>query len=173
MTGYSSLIQMKWSAKSLPLRYLAKKAQLKDGKSAYSVYRIGDFLGRWLDRGEHFVRLYNRKYHAIKDCLVHEAIDVEYDQVVKMKGVLWHYGFRSIHDHIQRFNKYTDLEAKQPISIPSLFVYSFAYSASSPFLSKIYFPWAVIKKELPASQFRCSGPCMNIRFVSSTMSFPI
>jgi glycosyltransferase involved in cell wall biosynthesis len=99
-------------SKELALEILEKKAQLKDGKSAYSVYRIGDFLGRWLDRGEHLVRLYNRKYHAIKDCLVHEAIDVDSGQVVKMKGVLWHYGFRSIHDHIQRFNKYTDLEAQ-------------------------------------------------------------
>jgi glycosyltransferase involved in cell wall biosynthesis len=89
-----------------------QKTHLKDGKAAYSVYRIGDFLGKWLDRGEHLVRLYNRKYYQIKESLVHEAIDVDSGQVVKLKGVLWHYGFRSIHDHIQRFNKYTDLEAQ-------------------------------------------------------------
>jgi glycosyltransferase involved in cell wall biosynthesis len=99
-------------SKELALEILEKKSQLRDAKIAYSVYRIGDFLGRWLDRGEHLVRLYNRKYYTIKDFLVHEAIDVDNGQVVKMKGVLWHYGFRSIHDHIQRFNKYTDLEAQ-------------------------------------------------------------
>jgi glycosyltransferase involved in cell wall biosynthesis len=113
-------------SKELADDILQLKSHLKDGKAAYSVYRIGDFLGKWLDRGEHLVRLYNRKYYQIKDNLVHEAIDVDSGQVVKLKGILWHYGFRSIHDHIQRFNKYTDLEAQtayihsKPFRITSL-----------------------------------------------------
>lgn len=90
---------------------LIRKPQLSNPELAYSVYRIGDFLGRWLDRGEYLVRLYNRTKHRITDSLVHEIPDVKPSHVVKLGGVLWHYGFRSIHDHVNRFNKYTDLEA--------------------------------------------------------------
>ncbi|WP_223066915.1 glycosyltransferase family 2 protein [Paenibacillus caui] len=95
---------------------LRRKPELTDPDTAYSVYRIGDFLGRWLDRGEYLVRLYNRRKYRITDSLVHEMPDVEHSRTLKLKGVLWHYGFRSINDHVMRFNKYTDLEAQTAFS---------------------------------------------------------
>ncbi|WP_310551961.1 glycosyltransferase family 2 protein [Paenibacillus glufosinatiresistens] len=91
---------------------LARKPNLADVTMAYSLYRIGDFLGRWLDRGEYLVRLYNRRAYRVKDSLVHEIPEVPEEKIVRLNGTLWHYGFRSIQDHVARFNKYTDLEAQ-------------------------------------------------------------
>lgn len=101
---------------------------LTDATIGFSLYRIGDFLGRFLDRGEHLVRLYNRRAYAIRDSLVHEVPDIPEDKVRKLDGILWHYGFRSITDHANRFNKYTGLEAEimtasgKPFSILRLIV---------------------------------------------------
>lgn len=91
---------------------LQRKRGLSDPTAAYSLYRIGDFLGKWLDRGEYLVRLYNRKQYGIRNSLVHEMPEVSEEKTVKLKGTLWHQGFRSINDHVNRFNKYTDLEAQ-------------------------------------------------------------
>lgn len=86
------------------------KADLSDERRAYAVYRIGDFLGRWMDRGEYLVRLYNRRHVRFTETLVHETPDVPPSRVTRIPGTLLHYGFRSIHDHVRRFNRYTDLE---------------------------------------------------------------
>lgn len=86
-----------------------------DESSVYSFTRIGDFLGRFLpghDRHKH-VRLYNRRCHKYNLTEVHEGLDITPEQVRPGPGIIWHYGFRSISDHVVRFNKYTDLEAKQ------------------------------------------------------------
>ncbi|MGG1641486.1 glycosyltransferase family 2 protein [Paenibacillus sp. NRS-1782] len=91
---------------------LKVKEALHDPAKAYSVFRIGDFLGKWMNKGEHLVRLYNRRIYGITNSLVHEMPDVASSQIIKLEGVLWHYGFRSISDHMTRFNKYTDLEAE-------------------------------------------------------------
>lgn len=100
---------------------LQRKPGLTDRTTAYSLYRIGDFLGKWLDKGEYLVRLYNRKAYGIRNSLVHEMPDVEEERMVRLNGVLWHHGFRSINDHVARFNKYTDLEAQT------------AYASGKPF----------------------------------------
>lgn len=100
---------------------LQRKPGLTDPAVAYSLYRIGDFLGRWLDRGEWLVRLYNRTEYGIRNSLVHEMPEVSEKHTVTLKGILWHQGFRSINDHVARFNKYTDLEAQS------------AYESGKPF----------------------------------------
>jgi glycosyltransferase involved in cell wall biosynthesis len=82
---------------------------------AFAFTRVGDFLGRWLpgqDRVKH-TRLYNRQRHQYRQVEVHEGIDVSPQEIQSGKGVILHYGFRSISDHIILINKYTDLEAKQ------------------------------------------------------------
>jgi glycosyltransferase involved in cell wall biosynthesis len=82
--------------------------------NAFSAYRIGDFWGKWLDtRPEAHTRLYNRQVYRIKDVLVHEGPNVGDDPVVRLPGVIWHYGFRNISDLVIRFNRYTDLDAAQ------------------------------------------------------------
>jgi len=58
------------------------------------------------------VRLYNRKQYGILNSLVHERPEVSEERTVRLNGTLWHQGFRSVNDHVARFNKYTDLEAQ-------------------------------------------------------------
>lgn len=86
-----------------------------DSDFVYAFTRIGDFLGKPLpgaDRQKH-IRLYNRQRHKYKPSEVHEEIDATREQIRSGTGIILHYGFRSISDHIIRFNKYTDLEARQ------------------------------------------------------------
>jgi len=85
---------------------------------AFEFTRIGDFLGQWLpgqDRNKH-VRLYNRRQYSFRAVEVHEGINAPPEKVQSGAGIILHYGFRSISDHVIRFNKYTDLEARQRFS---------------------------------------------------------
>lgn len=82
--------------------------------NAFSALRIGDFWDRWLDsRPEAHTRLYNKQVFRIKDVLVHEGPNIGNAPVVKLPGVIWHYGFRDLSDLVIRFNRYTDLDAQQ------------------------------------------------------------
>jgi glycosyltransferase involved in cell wall biosynthesis len=82
--------------------------------NAFSAIRIGDFWDKWLDtRPEFHTRLYNKQVFRIKDVLVHEGPDIRDAPVVKLPGVIWHYGFRDLSDLVIRFNRYTDLDAQQ------------------------------------------------------------
>ena len=90
--------------------------------SAFSVDRIGDFLGKWLtSRADYQIRLFNKTVFQVTDVLVHESVDPGENPVIQLQGVLWHYGFRSISDHVVRFNKYTDLEAQKDYLIGKRF----------------------------------------------------
>lgn len=125
---------------------LVRKPTLNNPETAYSVYRIGDFLGRWLDRGERLVRLYNRSKYRISDSLVHEIPEVKPTHISKLGGVLWHYGFRSIHDHVNRFNKYTDLEAETALNARKPFrISSLLFRPPARFFQK-YFLHGLYKK---------------------------
>ncbi|WP_010496276.1 glycosyltransferase family 2 protein [Paenibacillus elgii] len=94
--------------------------QWKAGKTAdadiYNIYRIGNFMGKWLDKGENLPRMYNRKVTSIKETEVHEGPEPEGRKIGFMPGILWHDGYRSIDDHVIRFNKYTALEAQKALS---------------------------------------------------------
>jgi glycosyltransferase involved in cell wall biosynthesis len=82
--------------------------------NAFSAVRVGDFWDTWLDtRPEYHTRLYNKTIFRIKDVLVHEGPDIKDAPVIKLPGVIWHYGFRDISDLVIRFNRYTDLDAQQ------------------------------------------------------------
>jgi glycosyltransferase involved in cell wall biosynthesis len=82
--------------------------------NAFSALRIGDFWNRWLDsRPEAHTRLYNKQVFRIKDVLVHEGPNIGNAPVIKLPGVIWHYGFRDLSDLVIRFNRYTDLDAQQ------------------------------------------------------------
>ena len=46
------------------------------------------------------------------DAAVHEVVDTGTHRVGEMPGTLWHHGFRSLSDHVARFDRYTTLEAQ-------------------------------------------------------------
>ncbi|MBF2026247.1 MAG: glycosyltransferase family 2 protein [Oscillatoriales cyanobacterium C42_A2020_001] len=82
--------------------------------NAFSVQRIGNFWDIWFDScPEQRVRLYNKTVFQMTDVLVHEVPNVGNERVIPLPGVVWHHGFRSIQDLVNRFNRYTDLDAQQ------------------------------------------------------------
>jgi glycosyltransferase involved in cell wall biosynthesis len=83
------------------------------GQAAFGIHRVGDFMGRWLEgAAERLVRLYDRRRCRFADVPVHEKVEVAGHAVGEMPGTLWHYGFRSLSDHVARFDHYTTLEAE-------------------------------------------------------------
>jgi glycosyltransferase involved in cell wall biosynthesis len=89
------------------------KERSSAGAVAFRVRRIGDFMGRWLpEAGEWQVRLYDRGRCGILERLVHERVDPHGGAVATLEGTLWHPGFRSLHDHVDRFNRATSLDAR-------------------------------------------------------------
>jgi glycosyltransferase involved in cell wall biosynthesis len=88
------------------------KAQTQNPKHAFAVNRIGNFLSSWLyAAAEKKVRLYHRHVYHIIETEVHETPNAPATAVRLLDGIIWHRGFRSIDDHVRRFNRYTDLEA--------------------------------------------------------------
>lgn len=90
------------------------KQQSQLQASAFSINRIGDFLGVWLSsRPETHIRLYNKTQFKYPEVLVHEAVDVGHARVDKLPGTVFHPGFRTINELAERFNMYTDLDARR------------------------------------------------------------
>jgi glycosyltransferase involved in cell wall biosynthesis len=84
-----------------------------DGVYAYRFKRVGNFFDAWLETtSDQLIRLYHRQHISIPEVVVHEEPDPGNLSVGILAGTIWHYGFRSLHDHVLRFNKYTDLDAE-------------------------------------------------------------
>ncbi|MBE9141552.1 glycosyltransferase family 2 protein [Nodosilinea sp. LEGE 07088] len=91
----------------------AWKQRPADGVYAFRVKRIGNFFDAWLETtSDQLIRLYHRQQISIPEVVVHEEPDPGNLPVGTLTGTIWHYGFRSLHDHVLRFNKYTDLDAQ-------------------------------------------------------------
>ncbi len=103
------------SIKNFLTKFVSSNA---NNDEVYAFKRIGDFLGVMLpgnDRGNH-IRLYNRLSHRYNDVNVHETVDAVDHQIRLIDGMIIHHGFRSIQDHVLRFNIYTDLDASERFS---------------------------------------------------------
>lgn len=81
-------------------------------RGGYAIHRIGDFLGRWMG-DEEIVRLYDRRRHRVNDAVLDEVIEVPEEELGKLEGTLWHYGFRSLREHEGRFARYTEMWARE------------------------------------------------------------
>jgi glycosyltransferase involved in cell wall biosynthesis len=89
------------------------KEQADEAKEGYWVYRYGDFFSSRMIPDAYSVRLYDRRRLRFEGGLVHESVPVAPQRAGSFKGTIWHYGFRSVSDHVSRFNEYTDLEAQK------------------------------------------------------------
>jgi glycosyltransferase involved in cell wall biosynthesis len=85
-----------------------------DPPAAFSVQRVGNFMGRWLEgTRDRPIRLYDRRRCSVGvDVPVHEKVEVGEEPVGHLPGNLWHYGFRSLSDHVGRFERYATLDAQ-------------------------------------------------------------
>jgi glycosyltransferase involved in cell wall biosynthesis len=97
----------------LAARLASWKRSRDDTKAAFNVTRVGDFMGIWLDGSpQTLVRLYDRRRCRMTDAQVHETVDVSGQPVGHIPGTLWHHGFRSLSDHVARFDRYSTLDAQ-------------------------------------------------------------
>jgi glycosyltransferase involved in cell wall biosynthesis len=85
--------------------------QRPESADAFVLTRRTDLLGRWMAVDPQ-IRLHHRRLR-FSDQLVHERLDVSSASLEPLPGTLWHYGFRSMNDMVDRYNRYTDLEAQQ------------------------------------------------------------
>ena len=78
-----------------------------------SMLRVNQFMGRWLTRGaEVKLRLYHRDRCSVTPVLVHEAVACD-GPVMRLPGVIWHFGSRSLREATADLNRYTSLEAER------------------------------------------------------------
>jgi glycosyltransferase involved in cell wall biosynthesis len=98
---------------SIEIQSLLKSDQLSF--SGYRIPRSLSYMGRILKYSgagkEFLLRLFNRQKGGLTKVLVHEAIDVT-GPVGTLQGMLVHYSYSSISQHIHKTNLYTSLNAQ-------------------------------------------------------------
>ena len=82
---------------------------------AYRIPRSLNFMGRLLRHGgagqEFLVRIFDRTKGGFTKVPVHEGIEVNGPKGI-LHGLLIHYSYKNIRDHLERINTYTSLAAK-------------------------------------------------------------
>ncbi|WP_266365753.1 glycosyltransferase family 2 protein [Tellurirhabdus rosea] len=90
-----------------------------DPRQAYSLPRSLVFMGRtFRHSGEHrrpVLRLFNRCYGHVSADLVHEQVKIS-GTVTPLDGTLLHYSYASLHDYIEKMNRYTSLSAESALA---------------------------------------------------------
>lgn len=90
--------------------------QLEEGKY-YSFVRKNFYRGQWV-KGcgwypDWVKRIFNKREITFKDDLVHEGLDTQKAQEVKLKGCIRHYTMECIDDILSKMNRYTTLSAQE------------------------------------------------------------
>jgi len=85
------------------------------GTTAYSMPRLTEYLGRWIHHSGWYpdrkVRLYDRRSARFEGNFVHESIQAQ-GAPGRFEGDLLHRPFRSLEEHYQRIDRYTELAAR-------------------------------------------------------------
>ncbi len=94
-----------------------KKLQPQKGK-VYSLDRISNFCGQWIRYSGWYpdwkIRIFNRTEVHWEGDYVHEHLQIPSHFVEqKLSGKLWHYSYKSMEDHLQRIERYSDLAAQE------------------------------------------------------------
>jgi glycosyltransferase involved in cell wall biosynthesis len=88
-----------------------KKNNFKDSQGFY-IPRLSFYLNTWVRHGGWYpnyqLRLFNRTVGNFQGDLVHERVEVK-GKVLKLKNPLKHYSYKSISDHLQFIDKYSEL----------------------------------------------------------------
>ncbi len=83
---------------------------------AYQFPRCNRFMGKWLRHGEGYpdisVRLFNRQHARWSDDTVHEKV-VTSTAIGELSGDLMHDSASSLHDYLDKQNRYTSLQAEK------------------------------------------------------------
>jgi glycosyltransferase involved in cell wall biosynthesis len=84
-------------------------------QDAFAIRRQGVFWGRAVDTEKPHTRLYNRTAYAITDTLVHERPSAPPEKTRVLPGTVGHDGSIDLHHHIEKFNRYTTLDAQERV----------------------------------------------------------
>ena len=84
----------------------------------YEVNRLNNYCGQWIKHSgwypEWRPRIFNRQKVNWVGLLVHETLEVDTSaKTSRVDGHLLHYSYKSVSEHIQRINRYSDLTAQE------------------------------------------------------------
>ena len=85
--------------------------------TVYELDRLTNYCGKWIRHSGWYpdwkVRLFDRRSVQWRGDFVHETLAVPADfKIVRVKGKLLHYSYKSREDHLQRVDRYAALGAK-------------------------------------------------------------
>jgi glycosyltransferase involved in cell wall biosynthesis len=100
---------------ALRAEILAARARGFTDAAGYSVPRITAYFGRFLRHGnaypDRLIRLFDRRRGGWRGDEIHENTQVS-GRIVRLRGHLEHYSYRSLSDHLNRMQRYADLMAQ-------------------------------------------------------------
>lgn len=86
-----------------------------DAPAGYEVDRLTRYLGRWIEHGDFHpdwtLRLFRRDRHRWAGANPHGRIEVE-GRVGRLDGVLEHYSYRDVADHVDRLQRWSTQAAE-------------------------------------------------------------
>jgi len=81
---------------------------------AYSFNRIDNYCGKWLYHLDKKVRLFDRRKGEWGGLNIHEKVEInDGATIAHIKGVLLHWNYASIEDHLQKNDKYSTISAQE------------------------------------------------------------
>jgi (heptosyl)LPS beta-1,4-glucosyltransferase len=84
---------------------------------AFSIKRKNFFLGRWLKKGGQYpdsvIRLFKKEMAYLPCQSVHEKMTVPSGKIGTLSGHLLHYPYPDFGEYLAKFNRYTELTAKE------------------------------------------------------------
>lgn len=85
---------------------------------AYSLNRLTNYCGKWIRHSgwhpDHQLRLYPKARARWNKRLVHESVELDKNVYVeKLAGILNHFSYYSVSEHLERAESYTDLAARE------------------------------------------------------------
>ena len=90
-----------------------------EARDGYWAARKTRYLGRWIEHSGWFpdyqLRLFRKEKVFIEPKAVHEGFSVQ-GETGKLAGLLQHYSYASIFEHLEKINRYTTLEVPHKIA---------------------------------------------------------
>ena len=108
----------------------------------YMIKRNSFYLGKMIRycgwHRDYPLRLFNRKFGKFNDKLVHESVKIK-GKKGRIEESILHYTYPTIHSHIEKMNRYSDLGAETLLQKGKhSFIFYAVFSGSTKFL-KMYF----------------------------------
>jgi len=92
--------------------------QEQQPRAGYRVPRQTRYLGRWIEHSGWFpdyqLRLFQKNKAVLQARNVHEGFSVRGD-TGDLNGVLYHFSYNSLAQHLEKINRYTSLEAPEKL----------------------------------------------------------